>query len=71
MSGKYEDIINLPHHISDRHARMSMLDRAAQFLLLLIEIKKRSGMPLRFCASDCVNAQAARKNLTRKMADRM
>ena len=31
MSGKYEDIINLPHHASDRHARMSMHDRAAQF----------------------------------------
>lgn len=30
MSG-YEDIINLPHHVSERHARMSMLDRAAQF----------------------------------------
>ena len=31
MSGKYEDIIDLPHHTSDRHARMSMHDRAAQF----------------------------------------
>lgn len=31
MSGKYEGIINLPHHISDRHARMPMVDRAAQF----------------------------------------
>lgn len=30
MSG-YEEIINLPHHVSERHARMSMLDRAAQF----------------------------------------
>lgn len=30
MSG-YEDIINLPHHVSERHARMSMRDRAAQF----------------------------------------
>ena len=30
MSG-YDEIINLPHHVSERHARMSMLDRAAQF----------------------------------------
>lgn len=30
MNG-YEDIIDLPHHVSERHARMSMLDRAAQF----------------------------------------
>lgn len=28
---QYEDIINLPHHVSERHARMSMLDRVAQF----------------------------------------
>jgi len=28
---KYEDIINLPHHVSSKHPRMSILDRAAQF----------------------------------------
>lgn len=27
----YDDIINLPHHVSMRHARMSSADRAAQF----------------------------------------
>ena len=27
----YEDIIELPHHVSSRHPQMSMLDRAAQF----------------------------------------
>ncbi len=31
MSGKYDDIIILPHHTSSKHPRMSMLDRAAQF----------------------------------------
>lgn len=31
MNENYEDIIHLPHHTSDRHARMSRLDRAAQF----------------------------------------
>lgn len=31
MSGKYDDIIHLPHHVSTRHAPMSMIDRAAQF----------------------------------------
>ena len=30
-SDKYKDIINLPHHQSKRRARMSMIDRAAQF----------------------------------------
>ena len=28
---EYEDIINLPHHVSERHPRMSMIARAAQF----------------------------------------
>lgn len=27
----YDDIINLPHHVSDRHPHMPVLDRAAQF----------------------------------------
>lgn len=29
--GKYDDIINLPHHVSRNHPQMSMHDRAAQF----------------------------------------
>jgi uncharacterized protein (UPF0248 family) len=29
--GKYDDIINLPHHVSENHPRMSMQARAAQF----------------------------------------
>ena len=28
---KYEDIINMPHHVSASRPRMSMIDRAAQF----------------------------------------
>lgn len=28
---RYDDIINLPHHASAVHPRMSMIDRAAQF----------------------------------------
>ena len=28
---KYDDIINLPHHVSTSHRRMSLLERAAQF----------------------------------------
>ena len=31
MSESYEDIINLPHHVSPTRPRMSMADRAAQF----------------------------------------
>lgn len=29
--GKYDDIINLPHHVSSTRPQMSMHDRAAQF----------------------------------------
>ena len=31
MSADYEDIINLPHHVSNRYPRMGMEGRAAQF----------------------------------------
>ena len=30
-SRKYDDIINLPHHISKKHPQMSIYERAAQF----------------------------------------
>lgn len=31
MSSNYEDIINLLHHVSQKHPQMAMIDRAAQF----------------------------------------
>ena len=31
MKNNYDDIINLPHHVSERHPQMSLHDRAAQF----------------------------------------
>ncbi|RKJ47200.1 hypothetical protein D7X98_02670 [bacterium 1XD8-76] len=31
MMGKYDDIIDLPHHVSERHPQMPAMDRAAQF----------------------------------------
>ena len=30
-NNKYEDIINLPHHVSTEHSKMSIEQRAAQF----------------------------------------
>ena len=31
ISHRYDDIIDLPHHVSEMHPQMPMLDRAAQF----------------------------------------
>ena len=31
MNDNYEEIINLPHHVSKKHTPMSMWNRAAQF----------------------------------------
>ncbi len=31
MKNSYDDIINLPHHVSSHHPQMSTTDRAAQF----------------------------------------
>lgn len=31
MKTPYDDIIRLPHHVSQNHPQMSMHDRAAQF----------------------------------------
>lgn len=31
MKGEYEDIINMPHHVSEKHPPMPMKERAAQF----------------------------------------
>ncbi len=32
MTDRYNDIIDLPHHVSTTHSHMSMHDRAAQFM---------------------------------------
>lgn len=31
ITNKYDDIINMPHHISKKHPKMSIRNRSAQF----------------------------------------
>ena len=31
ISHRYDDIIDLPHHVSEKHPQMPVIDRAAQF----------------------------------------
>lgn len=31
MTGEYDDIINMPHHVSENHRPMPLINRAAQF----------------------------------------
>ena len=31
MENKYDDIINMPHHVSKKHKQMSLENRSAQF----------------------------------------
>ena len=31
ISHQYDDIIDLPHHVSERHPQMPLIERAAQF----------------------------------------
>ena len=31
MTSQYDDIIDMPHHVSEKHVQMSMMNRAAQF----------------------------------------
>ena len=47
INHKYDDIINLPHHVSKKHPQMLLRDRAAQFspLQLLQDTKRQLMKP--------------------------
>ncbi len=54
----YEDIIDLPHHVSEQHPRMSMMDRVAQ---LSPFTALRATMRLECPFGQSSNANSARK----------
>ena len=39
MNDSYEDIINLPHHVSKRHRQMPLAERAAQFAPFAVAVR--------------------------------
>lgn len=54
----YEDIIDLPHHVSEQHPRISMMDRVAQ---LSPFTALRATMRLECPFGQSSNANSARK----------
>ncbi len=56
MTDTYDDIIDLPHHVSRRHRPMPIEERAAQFAAFdaLKEGAKKSGGGLSDVADACV-----------------
>ena len=71
MKTPYADIIHLPHHVSQNHPQMPMLDRAAQFapFAALTGYEAAVGETARLTAERCeLDAQEA-EELNRRFAD--
>ncbi len=69
MSGKYDDIIDLPHPTSLKHPRMSMVDRGAQFapFSALVGYEEAIAESSRLTQEQTVLAEDAKEELNRKL----
>lgn len=69
MSGKYDDIIDLPHPSSAKHPRMSMADRAAQFspFSALIGYEQAIQESSRLTQAPCILTEEEQELLDRKL----
>jgi len=69
MSGKYDDIIHLPHHVSDIRPHMPQADRAAQFspFAALNGHEAAIGETARLTAEKIEHAEDRRQELDRKL----
>ena len=70
MTDNYEDIINLPHHVSNKHPQMSMINRAAQFAPFAALTGHDAAIQetARYTADEMELTEAGRDELDRKMS---
>lgn len=67
--GEYDDIINLPHHVSKKHPQMSIQDRAAQFSAFDALTGLKSIMGKKEHELECIEKIELSEELQEKISD--
>ncbi len=69
--GRYDDIINMPHHISKVHKKMSLEERAAQFapFAALTGYEEKIAETSRLTSGRVILSQDAKEELDMQLSD--